>query len=595
MQARNQRVHIGRLALVVAAGIALFSLWLVLMQTPSIQAQRPPVVGPFVGPVIHPKSFDGDLRQLPKTPPNTRPRIIPLRGRGQAVQSSSPNRILAPTAPSRRANFNMPAPAQNFDGIYTLLAWPPDTNGDVGLNHYIQAVNDSFGVFTKTGTILFGPTSFNALWAGALTGTPCDAQHESDPIVLYDQLADRWLLSDLAFAVNPLTLEPQPPFYECFAVSKTSDPVSGGWYLYAFLADNSLLNDYPKIGLWPDAYYMTANMYDLTTNDVFVRVWALDRNAMLSGGALNQVHFDLPTCYAASDPTCPFFSLLPGNLRGTAPPGGSPNYLANIETANLSSTLPFSSSVIHLWKFNVNWSTPLSSTFTGPMNLTVSNFTEPLIASAGKIAMNMVPQTRTTTLLDTLGDRLMMQAQYRNLPTAGTQSLWLSHSVISGTVTAIRWYEIHISGGSFSLFQQGTFDPGDGNYRWMPSLAVDGNGNMAVGYSVSSGSISPGIRYAGRLRTDPANELSQGEATLINGTGSQTNFIFLEISRWGDYTAMTIDPADDCTFWYTNEYYTADGVIWQTRIGSFKMPSCTTPQPTPTPNRLYLPLILKDQ
>ncbi len=589
----------GLIAALVLASIGFFS-----GGVPRTEAQKPVVRGPFIGPPIKPKSFDGDLRNLPKGEPKGPPRIIPLRGRGQSTQ---PRSIQQPSRSGLQpqAVAAMPTPSQNFQGIgLTGLVWPPDTNGDVGPNYYIQAVNDSFQIFNKAGATLAGPIAFNSLWVNATTLTPCHDQNQTDPIVLYDQLADRWLLTDLAFAVvlSGTTFVPAPPFYECIAVSKTSDPVSGGWYFYDLLADPNLLNDYPKFGLWPDAYYMTANMYN-SSNDVFVRVWALDRNAMLSGGTLNSVHFDLlPICLAA-DATCPYFSLLPSNLRGTAPPNGSPNYLANIETTFLSSTLPFSSSVIHLWKFHVDWGSPANSTLVGPTDLSVASFTQPLTTTGTTVDLDVVPQKDTTTLLDTIGDRLMMQAQYRNLPSAGTQSLWLAHTINSGSVTGIRWYEIHISGGSFSLNQQGTFDPGDGNYRWLPSLAVDGNGNMAVGYSISSSSINPGIRYAGRLRTDPLNQLSQGEATLIAGTGSQTGLLdpitglLYPITRWGDYSAMTIDPNDNCTFWYTNEYYLMDGLglFWQTRIGSFKMPSCSpSPTPTPTPYRLYLPIILKD-
>ncbi len=598
----------GLIAALVLASIGFFS-----GGVPRTEAQKPVVRGPFIGPPIKPKSFDGDLRRLPKAEPAGPPRIIPLRGRGQSTQ---PRSIQQPSglALQPQASAAMPTPSQSFQGIGFTFNFPPDTNGDVGPNYYVQAVNTSFGIFGKTGVALAGPTTFDSLWAGASTGTLCDNQNKGDPIVLYDQLADRWLLTDLAFQANSSGI-PLPPFYECIAVSKTSNPVSGGWYLYGFLADLNLLNDYPKVGLWPDAYYMTANMYN-SSNDVFVRVWALDRNAMLSGGTLNSVHFDLLPICLATDATCAYFSLLPSNLRGMAPPNGSPNYLANIETTFLTSTLPFSSSVLHLWKFHVDWGIPANSTFAGPTDLSVASFTQPLTSTGTTIAMNRVPQKGTTVMLDTIGDRLMMQAQYRNLPSAGTQSLWLAHTINSGDVTGIRWYEIQISGGSFSLNQQGTFDPGDGNYRWIPSLAVDGNGNMAVGYSISSSSINPGIRYAGRLRTDPLNQLSQGEAILTIGTGSQTTFPFIgDLTRWGDYSAMTIDPSDDCSFWYTNEFYQNDGFIWLTRIGSFKMPSCSpsstptptptstptatatptsTPTLTPTPYRLYLPIILKD-
>lgn len=582
---------LGRAAILAVYIGVLVGAWLMANRSAPVEAQGPQIHGPFVTAPIKPSALKGDLRRLPPAP-QRQPRIFPLAGRGQgpSPKTTAPAPDPAPLQPS--STFTMPPPIKNLDGIaFTFSGWPPDPNGDVGLNHYIQAVNISFAIYSKTVTLLSGPTDINTLWLGASTGTPCDENNRTDPIVLYDQLADRWLLSNVAYAADLLTGAPLPPFYECIAVSQTSDPVSGGWYRYAMLGDSNLLNDYPKFGLWPDGYYMTANMYDLSTNDLFVRVWALDRNSMLSGGGLTAVYFDLPKCFGA-DSTCSTISLLPSNMRGTTPPIGSPNYSANIGTANTDAGVPYSSDVIHLWKFHVDWNNTGNSTFTGPTNVSVSSFTEPLIGitTTHKVGMDLVPQKGTTNLLETLGDRLLMQAQYRYRPAAGAQSLWLAHTIITGSVTGIRWYEIGISGSSFVLNQQGTYEPGDGNFRWLPSIAVDRQGNAAVGYSVSGSTMNPAIRYAGRLVTDPSGQMAQGEATLINGTGSQTIFPFLgAITRWGDYSAMTIDPRDDCTFWYTNEYYALDGFLWRTRIGSFKMPSCPA-LGTPIPS-LFLPLI----
>lgn len=572
--------------LAVSVASVLTLLLVVLSQPFPTQAQNPTVQGPFIDPVVRPKSQDGDLRHLPKVGSLSQPRVLPLRGRTPPTLPS--HTITLPNLPMQPSSVPsaVPAPSTNFEGIpFTSVGWPPDTNGDVGPNHYVQAVNISFAVFSKTGTVLAGPTTFNSLWSGNAPGTPCDTQNRGDPIALYDRQSDRWLLADFAFPTDA-SGNPQPPFFECIAVSKTSDPVSGGWYLYPFPADMNLLNDYPKIGVWPDGFYMTANMYNLATNAVNVRVWALDRSGLVSGTGVSSVHFDLPTC-APSDPICPYYSLLPSNLRGTEPPVGTPNFLANIETANTVAGLPFNSNVIHLWTLHVDWSNLAKSALTGPTNLGVPGFTQPLIASSGTVAMALIPQPGVSSKLDTLGDRLMMQAQYRNLPALGTQSLWLAHTVNSGNVTGIRWYEVRIVGNTFVLNQQGTFDPGDGNFRWLPSLAVDGNGNMAVGYSVSGPQTFPGIRYTGRLRTDPLNQLPQGESTLIAGTGSQGLPPLVDITRWGDYSAMTVDPNDDSTFWYTNEYYTSSGfgVAWQTRIGAFNMSLPT--------KRYYFPEISK--
>lgn len=544
-------------------------------------AQGPKAKGPFQGKAVLPTSFNGNLRDLPKAAQDKPLRVLPLRGRASQDDASVDASPWAPQAqPSKSPllSFNMPTPTRNFDGIgWTNVGWPPDTNGDVGPNDYIQAVNTSFAVFSKTGTVLAGPITFDTLFSPLGNSTPCGNNNNGDPVALYDQIADRWLLSDFAFPIS-LAGNPLPPFYECIAISKTSDPVSGGWYLYALQADSALLNDYPKFGLWPNAYYMTANMYNVTTNDVNVRVWALDRNSMIAGGPLNNVFFDLPTCLGTAV-SCPYFSLLPSNVRGALPPAGSPNYLANIETANTAAAIPFNSNVLHFWKYTLtgSWPSP-SASLTGPFDVTVNTFLEGIWKTkSGSVTMSLVPQKNTTTKLDTLGDRLMMQLQYRNF--GGVESLWATHTigVSAGTskIAGIRWYQFNVSGGSFSVAQQGNFAPNDGLWRWMPSLAIDNKGDVAVGYSVSNSTTFPGIRYAGRLSGDPAGQLSQGEAVLLNGGGSQTKrFLIGPITRWGDYSAMAIDPSDGCTFWYTTEYYKTSGTQWSTRIGSTKFPAC---------------------
>ncbi len=557
-------------------GVVFFLLGsLVPATTISVQAQGPAIRGPFVRKAVA-ASFNGDLRRLPNTPPNVAPRLQPFRGH-MSNESGELSSLLAGQLPNALpAQPKMPAPTASFNGIpWTNVGWPPDTNGDVGPNHYVQAVNISFAVYSKTGTRLAGPTTFDSLFAPLGTSNPCgNHQNEGDPIALYDQIADRWVLSDFAFAIS-LTGNPRAPFYQCIAVSKTNDPVAGGWYLYALLADSTLLNDYPKFGLWPDAYYMTANMYNLGNNNVFVRVWALDRNAMLNG-TLNTIYFDLPTC-AGTTASCSAVSLLPANLRGALPPAGSPNYLASIEAPNTSAAIPFVSSVVHLFQFHVDWTTPANSTFAAAPNVAVASFIEPIVKSGSGVSFNVIPQKGTSTKLDSLGDRLMMQLQYRNI--GGAQSLWATHTVAVkiGTtyVAALRWYQINIAGGTPSLVQQGNVVANDGLFRWMPSIAVDKNGDAVVGYSASSATIYPGIRYAGRLSTDTAGQMAQGEAILLNGTGSQTSFPLVgAISRWGDYSAMSIDPSDGCTFWYTTEYYQTSGYRWSTRIGATKFASC---------------------
>ena len=238
-------------------------------------------------------------------------------------------------------------------------------------------------------------------------------------------------------------------------------------------------------------------------------------------------------------------------MRGAEPPAGSPNYFVAL-----------GSNLLRLWKFHVDWANPGNSTFAGPTNISVASFSSP----------GDIPQPSPGEMVDSLGDRLMFQLQYRNF--GAHESLWVNHTVVSGGVTGVRWYELRSPGSSPFIYQQSTYQP-DSSYRWMGSVAVDGQGNMAVGYSVSSNTLKPSIRYAGRLVTDPLGSLPQGENSIIEGTGVQLS----GSGRWGDYSAMTIDPVDDCTFWYTQEYYEVNSNRnWQTRIGSFKFPGCGQPK-----------------
>ena len=468
----------------------------------------------------------------------------------------------------------MPTPFAQFAGINSATSGcnclPPDTNGDVGPNHYIQSVNSSIQIFNKTGGTLSGPTTYNSFFSALGATTPCgNNQNNGDGIVFYDHLADRWVVSDFAFPAFPGVL-----FYQCIGVSKTSDPVAGGWWLYALQVDPAnptYFGDYPKFGLWPDAYYLSVNMFSNSTTFQGVRVYALPRSAMINGtGAPNPgaVAFTiLPAGLGDS------YSLVPATLRaGSAPPVGTPEYFLAIDspaTANVVLTQ------VKAWKFHVDFGIPANSTFgiganrTPDGTITVNGFVDAFTTTT-----LLVPQNGTTAKLDTLGDKLMTPLVYQNL--GGTESLWASQTINNnqnGTgPTAIRWYQFNVTGGTIPAtpVQQQTFNNGgDGLWRWMPSITVDAQGNMAIGYSVSSSTSEPSIRYAGRLAGDSPNSLAQGEALLIAGGGHQTH----SAGRWGDYSGMSIDPSDNLTFWHTNEYFSAtSSASWNTRIGKFKFP-----------------------
>jgi hypothetical protein len=434
-----------------------------------------------------------------------------------------------------------PSPSTNFEGLgagiagFSVTGVPPDPNSAVGASQIVEVVNTSFAVFNKSGGILYGPAATNTLWSGF--GGFCQSTNDGDAVVRYDRAAARWVITQFANVRST-----SGPYNECIAVSQTSD-ATGAYYRYAFQYTN--FPDYPKLSVWPDAYYVTYNLFNSSgTTFLGSEDCAMNRSAMLTGAAASQQCFTTSTSFGG---------LLPADVdSATAPPAGEPNLVVAIGTT--STTLAY-------WKFHVDWANTANTTFTGPTNLTVASYAQ--ACSGG----TCIPQAGTTQKLDSLADRLMFRLAYRNF--GDHESLVVTHSVTAGTSTGIRWYELRLSGGNPTVFQQGTFAP-DSYYRWMPSAAMDKSGDIAVGYSVSSSSLNPGIRYAGRLSTDAAGTLGQGEATLINGTGSQTTY-----SRWGDYTSMSIDPSDDCTFWYTDEYLTATGNFnWHTRIGAFKFSQC---------------------
>src|SRR5664279_128191 len=433
----------------------------------------------------------------------------------------------------------------NFAGVgqgdygFVDNAAPPDTNGAAGATQYVQWVNLSFAVFNKTtGAKVLGPSAGNVLWAGF--GGGCQTSNDGDPVVAYDKIANRWIMAQFSVPGGG-------PFLQCIAVSTTSD-ATGTWNRYAFSQPN--FNDYPKISVWPDGYYASFNMFNASgTAFLGGRGCAFDRTAMLAGQAATQICFQL---------TPTFGGLLPSDLDGaTLPPAGSPNFFLAFGNDNAS---------MDMWKFHVDFTTPANSTFVHS-NFAVAAFT----AACGGTGGTCVPQPPVgvnTQLLDTLGDRLMHRLAYRNF--GNHESLVVNHAVTVGASGGVRWYEIRSPNATPTVFQQGTYAP-DATYRWMGSIAMDSVGNIALGYSASSASIFPAIRYTGRVPTDALGTMQAENSIQVGGGSQQPN-----LSRWGDYSAMTIDPTDDCTFFYTNEYLKSNGTFnWSTRIASFKFPSCT--------------------
>ena len=457
-----------------------------------------------------------------------RARRIPLPER-LTPMSEDPARQLSTTGYS-------PQTGLNFEGIgdgqygFTVEYSPADPNGAAGATQYVQWVNTYFAVFDKTtGALVAGPTPGNTLWTGF--GGGCEFNNDGDPIVLYDKLANRWIMSQFSVTTGP--------FLQCIAISTTSD-ATGPWLRYAFQYGH--FDDYPKMGLWRDAYYQTFNMFDGSTF-VGSDVCAYNRTAMLAGLAATQICFQQNASVGG---------LLPADLDGaTPPPDGSPNYLLNLGANSLN-----------LYKFHVDFNNPSNSTFTGPTVLGVAPFTP--LCNGGD---DCVPQPLTSNKLASLADRLMYRLAYRKFP--DHESLVVNHSVAVNGSGGIRWYEIQSPNSAPRVAQQGTYAP-DSNYRWMGSIAMDRMGDIAVGYSVAGASMYPTIAFAGRAPTDPPGTL-QSETLVMLGSGSQTP----NVMRWGDYSSMSVDPTDDCTFWYTQQYQLTTGAYnWNTRIVSFQFPAC---------------------
>ena len=497
--------------------------------------ERPPM------PVVLGQIFERPRKMLPNRQSNTGP-----TGLDPALQTSAP----AVDAPTIGVNFEG---VNNVNGVL-----PPDTVGDIGPNHYVQMVNLSFAIYDRNGTKLYGPVASNTLWQGF--GGPCQTTNDGDPVVLYDHLADRWIMTQFA-----LPNFPQGPFYECIAVSQSPDPM-GSWHRYEFLISNNKLDDYPKFGVWPDGYYMSINQFTcniITCNWAGAGAVVFERDRMLAGQTARMVYFDLYN----TDPN--LGGMLPADLDGPPPAAGTPNPFAQMD----DNAWGYSGDQLQVWNFHVDWGNPSNSTFTFDRALAVNSFDSDMCG----YARNCIPQPGGTKV-DALSDRVMFRLQYRNF--GSYETLVVNHTVDANGAdrAGLRWYELRDTGSGWGIYQQATYSPDSAN-RWVGSIAMNGSGDIGLGYSVSSTSISPSIRFTGRLAGDPLNQMTQGEGTIVNGSGYQTH----SSGRWGDYAMMAVDPVDDCTFWFTTEYYNSvSSAGWRTRVGSFKLANCGPVDNAPT-------------
>ena len=490
---------------------------------------------------------EGAHAALPVRYPKLRQLMEAARGGQQpvsdgALQSSSSGPLVSATV-----GLNLLGVGNGFPG-YTVPDAPPDVNLAVGDTQVVQWVNVSYAVFSKTtGAIIAGPIAGNAFWSGF--GGACQSSNSGDIIAQWDKIAHRWLMTQNVFS---------SPYMTCIAVSTTSD-ATGSYYRFAYPQPG--FPDYPKWGLWPDAYYQSQNNFG-SNGSSFVGAYACayERAKLLVGDSTAK-----QVCFQSSSFDD---SLLPGDLdsAGTLPPSGQQEVFAG--------SIDNGGSNVYQYLFHVNFTTPSSSTFTGGGGtMPIPGVASFSLACGGFSAC--IPQRGITDVLDSLGDRLMYRLAYRNF--SGDHQTWLvSHSVTAGSSVGERWYEFRApeTSTSLSTYQQGTFAP-DSNYRWMGSIAMDSAQDIALGYSVSSSTVYPSISYTGRVSTDALGTM-ETEASIVAGAGSQSD----TSNRWGDYSSMAIDAADDCTFWYTTEYYTVTASFdWSTRLASLKFPNCGSPPP----------------
>jgi len=467
-----------------------------------------------------------------------RPRSILVDARLPVRDTAEQRTELAPPV-SATVGFNFEGIPNSANG-QSLEGIPSDDNLATGATQVVETINTAWQVFDKTtGKSVFGPQQISAIFTG-MSGFCGQGQtfNWTDPVVMYDQMANRWIISQIAAKDGNFQTTD-----ECIAVSESSD-ATGKYHRYSFTFGNNVLNDYDKLSVWPDAYYASYNLFS-PTNFIAADACAYDRAAMLTGAATKVVCFKKPT----------EFSLLPSNLDGaTAPPTGEPAFFVDLSTATS----------LHLFRFHVDFTTPKNSTFKGPFSIKVKAYT--LACGSGGVC---IPQPETTQQLDTLGNRLMFRLAYRNF--GDHETLVASHSVqTSKAVSGERWYEIRDPNGTPAVFQQGTVTHFS-NSLWMGSIAMDKAGDMALGFSQSNGTtLHPSLAFTGRVPGDPLNTM-ESVASIFTGKGSAT-----DADRWGDYSSMVIDPSDDCTFWYVNQYVPTTGTAFNfhTRVASLKFPTC---------------------
>jgi len=605
-------------AFLLAAGLAF-----------PVVAQRTADTGPVPPPartavVVHAESFDisPPLRNIPplKSVPGQHVDAdfeLPLHGRrivdddehhGSGVKAAPPSILALPLPPAARPKTNVtgflpiqlatPSFGAGWEGVGGGRAGssncgcsPPDDQGDVGPSHVFHWVNTDFIIFDKAGNKVYpaaaASAAGNTIWSGFAGGqSQCANTNRGDPLVYYDQLSNRWLVSQFAFATSftGAILAPAAAgfkgYWQCVAVSVTSDP-TGAWYRYAFPSQNGatwIFNDYGKGAIWWDSFYVTANQFDLSqpaANQWYgAGVYAYDRNAMVNGNATaSYIYYNIGTNYGG---------LLPTDVDGAvAPVKGTPETFWSFDNTSTGCGTAAQTGCLQMWHFKPDWTTPANSAFKGTLDGTPGTGppyvlqTQPITVPCAAFTRGAcIPQSGTANKIEALGDRLLQRVSYRNFMDAANphESVVIQHGQDPGVAnneSAIRWYEIRDPNGTPSIYQQGNVAPLDNKARFGGSMAIDRNQNIGLLYHRSSSAQVPEIVYTGRTPADPLNTMEAEQSVPTNARAAWTGS-----TRWGDYFSINADPANDCTF-YGFGMYASAGSTWNTRIFSFNMPGCS--------------------
>ena len=521
------------------------------------------------------EAINPNILYLPK------PKVNPSRISTSAVTTPASTMYVQTTGGTLPVTVvsNFVGLGNGFPGWTNQGLYPPDTTMAVGTNQIVQWVNVRLAVLSKTtGAPLLGGAGWvagNQIWAGLGINSVCATKNQGDPVLQFDRMANRWVLSQFAFNIATATggthpAYPAAPYALCVAVSQSND-ATGAFNLYEYIT--TYMPDYPKLGVWPDAYYMTSNDYGFSTVTGAstyrgTRYCAFNRAAMLAGTSAGGV------CFSGLGAT--HFASLPGDFEGTlAPPGNAAEYMISTDWFTLNSP-PYT---MQLRRFKPDFVTPANSTLTdgqggAPDSFVAMPFDTNVIGSCTDGGGSCIPQPGTDQTLDSLSMRPMYRLAYRNLGN-NRETLVFTESIgpTGGAAAGIQLVEIRNPGANPpQVFNNVNFNP-NATSRWMGAAATDKLGNIGLGYSISSLTVNPSVVISGRLRNDIRNTV-RGEQTVKFGAGNQTG----TAGRWGDYSTMQIDPADDCTFWYTQEYTNvSSGANWATQIIGFRFNSCQVP------------------